>query len=35
MYYVNCTEYTQLTPLDAGIIAGRFGVKFRDPIPET
>ncbi|KAA6351221.1 hypothetical protein EZS27_001367 [termite gut metagenome] len=34
MYYVSCTGYTQLTALDAGIVAGRFGVKFREPIPE-
>ncbi|KAA6311015.1 hypothetical protein EZS27_037781 [termite gut metagenome] len=34
MYYVSCTEYTQLTPLDAEPVVGRFGVKFREPVPE-
>ncbi|KAA6326857.1 hypothetical protein EZS27_024089 [termite gut metagenome] len=34
MYYVSCTGYTQLTPLDAGTIAGRFAVKFREPVPD-
>ncbi|KAA6347819.1 hypothetical protein EZS27_004684 [termite gut metagenome] len=33
MYYVSCTEYTQLTPLDAEPVVGRFGVKFREPVP--
>lgn len=33
MYYQNCTEYSQLTPLDGGITAGKFKVKLREPKP--
>lgn len=33
VYYQNCTEYTQLTELEASIVAGKFKVKFREPKP--
>lgn len=33
MYYQSCTEYSQLTPLDGGITAGKFKVKLREPKP--
>lgn len=32
-YYLNCTEYSQLTALDEDTVAGKFKVKFREPKP--
>ncbi len=33
VYYQSCTEYSQLTYLDDDTVAGKFKVKFREPIP--
>lgn len=33
MYYSSCSGYTQLTPLEGNVIAGKFKVKFREPKP--
>lgn len=33
MYYMSCTEYKQLTKLNADTVAGKFKIKFREPVP--
>ena len=33
VYYKNCSEFGQLTPLEGGAVAGKFKVKFREPKP--
>lgn len=33
MYYLSCSGYTQLTPIENNDIAGKFKIKFREPIP--
>lgn len=33
MFYVSCSEYSQLTALNDGRVAARFKVKFREPSP--
>ena len=32
MYYLECSGYEQLTPIDGQVVA-RFKVKFREPVP--
>ena len=32
-HYLNCAEYSQLTPLDESTVAGKFKVKLREPKP--
>ena len=33
VYYKSSTDFGQLTPLGAGVVAGKFKVKFREPKP--
>ena len=33
MYYLECSGYEQLTPIDGQVVA-RFKVKFREPVPQ-
>ena len=33
VYYKSCSQYSQLTPLDGGITAGKFTVIFHEPTP--
>lgn len=33
VYYKSATECTQLTPISDGMVAGKFKIKFREPIP--
>jgi hypothetical protein len=33
VYFVSCSEYKQLTPIDTGNVAAWFKVEFREPEP--
>ena len=33
IFVLECSEYSQLTDLDEGLVAARFKVKFREPRP--
>jgi hypothetical protein len=33
MYFVSCSDYDQLTALDANTVVAKFKVKFREPNP--
>jgi len=33
VYYQSCSEWTSLTPLDSGMVAAKFKIKFREPKP--
>lgn len=33
MYYVNCSQWDQITPFDDGDVVAKFKIKFREPIP--
>ncbi|MDR2890763.1 MAG: hypothetical protein LBV18_04065 [Alistipes sp.] len=35
VYYKSSTEFSQLTPIGGGAVAGKFNVKFREPNPAS
>jgi len=34
MYFLECSGYEQLTPIDGGQVAAKFKVKLREPVPQ-